>query len=531
MRSRSSFVSASTYTGSFWLPGLMCLLAGCSFLERSHPPPAPAEVSHDAIRSQLVADAASDPAGKSSLQLVSAQHVVGDSERLALAEGSGPPLQLSMLDAVDFGVKNNPRLLAALAAIERSRGQEQIAFAPFLPQIDFLSHGGVTSPILGPAAAGLTGIILSGTSDPHGFAQAELQLQWTVYDFGRTSGRYRQAAARERIAELQSTRAQATVEFDVAAAYLQTLQAGAIARIQEESIRRAEATLRDTRARRDAGVAENDDVLRGEVQLAAAREDLDLARQSEMAAAARLNNALGRNAGLPITVVEWDAQPRFGLSLVQCLELAATQRPEIGIASQAVAAAQYGRDAAAAEFRPKAYALASVGGVGGSDIMSGAQEGAGLHFDMPLYTGHRLEGGLHAADADVHQALADAQSILNGISLEVTLAHLAATTALRRIDLDRPAIVEATENLRLVGNRYRNGHATPTDIVDAEVALTRAQQRLASANYEYLGALVTLDYAVNNAPGSLLGSPQPATGDPKPSPAVSPAPAPAADGK
>jgi outer membrane protein len=56
-----------------------------------------------------------------------------------------------------------------------------------------------------------------------------------------------------------------------------------------------------------------------------------------------------------------------------------------------------------------------------------------------------------------------------------------------------------------VRNRYRNGHATPTDIVDAEVALTRAQQRLISANYEYLGALVGLDYALEDPPASLLG--------------------------
>jgi outer membrane protein TolC len=65
--------------------------------------------------------------------------------------------------------------------------------------------------------------------------------------------------------------------------------------------------------------------------------------------------------------------------------------------------------------------------------------------------------------------------------------------------------VEARENLRLVGNRYRNGQATPTDIVDAEVALTRAQQRLTSATYEYLGALAGLDYALGNPPGQLLG--------------------------
>jgi hypothetical protein len=39
-------------------------------------------------------------------------------------------------DAIAFALRNNPRLRSARAAIERARGQEQVAFAPFLPQLD-----------------------------------------------------------------------------------------------------------------------------------------------------------------------------------------------------------------------------------------------------------------------------------------------------------------------------------------------------------------------------------------------------------
>jgi outer membrane protein TolC len=413
----------------------------------------------------------------------------------------------SLPQAVAFGLTNNPRLPAALAAIERARGQEQAAFAPFLPEIDLLSHGGVTSTSLGPASAGATGIILVDHTGTHSYAQTELQLQWTVWDFGRRSGRYQQAGARARIAELQSTRAEETVGFDVATAYLQALRAEAARRIQEEAIRRAEATLRDTRSRRAAGVAEKDDVLRGEVQLAAAREDLDVAREAELAALARLNNAMGRNASLPLTVVGYASQPPLDLSLGQCLEIAAARRPEIAATREAVAAAQSGRRATGAEFLPRVYTLASVGALGGTNILTESQEGAGLHIDVPLYTGGRHKGELRAADAEIRQAVAEARSVLDGVTLQVTVAHLAATTARRRIERDRPAIVEARENLRLVRNRYRNGSATPTDIVDAETALTRAEQRLVSATYEYLGALVSLDYALGNPAGHLLGPP------------------------
>jgi outer membrane protein TolC len=392
----------------------------------------------------------------------------------------------------------------ALAAIDRAQGQEQAAFAPFLPQIDFLTHYGVTSRALGPASAGITGITLANGMGMHTYAEGEVQLQWTLYDFGRRRGRYGRAVAREQIAGLQSRRAQETVAFDVANAYLQALEARASRIIQEETIRRAESTLKDIRSRRAAGVADKDDVLRGDVQLAEAQDGLDLAEEQELAALARLNNAMGRNASLPLQLIPTESAPAFQQSLVQCLEVAAGQRQEIGVARQVIAGAQSGRQAAHAEFLPRVYALGSAGVIGGEHILTGVQEGAGLHISVPLYYGGRHQGDLRSADAEVREAVASSQVILDAVSLEVTLAYRSVTTAQKRIDHLRPAIAQARENLRLVGNKYRNGTATPTDIVDAETALTRAQQRFSSATSEYLGARARLDYAQGSPQGSWL---------------------------
>jgi outer membrane protein TolC len=410
----------------------------------------------------------------------------------------------SLAQAVDAGLRDNPRLRAAAAAVERGRGQEQVAFAPFLPQVDLLSHFGQTSRVLGPAAAGATGIILANTEGGHAFGQAELQLQWTIYDFGRTEGRYRQAVARESIAEFRYARAKQTVAYDVGVAYLEALRASAGRVIQEEAIRRAEATLGDVRARRAAGVADRDDVLRGEVQLSAARDGLEVATEAELDALARLNNFMGRNASLPLRLVDWDSEPDFSRPLAECLNVAAARRPEVGVAREAVAAAQAGRTAAAAEFKPRVYTLGSVGGVGGSNVDGGFQEGIGLHIDVPLYAGGRRRGELASAEAGVQEEVANAQSVLDAVSLEVTLAYRGVLTARRRIGYLRPAVAQARENLRLVRTKYRNGNATPTDVVDAETALTGAQQRSASATYEYLAALVRLAYALGVDPGQLL---------------------------
>jgi outer membrane protein TolC len=134
-------------------------------------------------------------------------------------------------------------------------------------------------------------------------------------------------------------------------------------------------------------------------------------------------------------------------------------------------------------------------------VVTGWQEGAGLHVEAPLYAGGRHRGELRSAEADVEAAVADAQTILDAISLQVDVAYRGMVAANERIDLSRTAVVQAEENLRLVRVRYRNGNATPTDIVDSEAALTRSQQRFFSATYTYLAALARLDYAVGQRQG------------------------------
>jgi len=211
-------------------------------------------------------------------------------------------------------------------------------------------------------------------------------------------------------------------------------------KVQDDAVRRAQAFLKDTESRRQEGVALKDDALRAEVQLSESRSALVLAREGEWDALARLNNAMGRNAGLPLDVVDLDMQPPLPGALVDLLEQAAGRRPEVGLARQAVARrSATGGQAASAEFLPRIFVRAAAGHTDGQNVITGWQEGAGLHVTAPLYAGGRHRGELRSADADMEAALADAQSILDAISLQVNLAYRGVESAKARIELARPA--------------------------------------------------------------------------------------------
>lgn len=424
--------------------------------------------------------------------------------------GAVDQVRWSLPEAVAFALAHNPRLRAAAAEVDRSTADEQIAFAPFLPQIDLFNRLAGTDANLSPGAPGLTGSILTQGRGGHGFVQSELQMQWTLYDFGRTAGRYGRSTAQAQIARLRLSRACETIVFETRAAYWRGLQGRDGRIIGLEAVRRSEATLHDAEARRAGGVADRDDVLRSKVQVAAARERLVLAEEAELAALAQLNNVLGRPAQLTLELVDERNEPALQRSLTECIEAAVTGRPEMGVARQAVAAAEFQRGAAAADQKPHIYALASVGYVDGRHVETGFQEGAGIHLNQPIYAGGRKRGELRAAEAEVRQASAQSQTMLDAITLEVTLAYRAVLAARDRVELSRPTIAEAEENLRLERVKYRNGDATPTDLVDAETALTQAQQRYFNALYEHRTALARLDYALGVPAAAPLDRPSPA---------------------
>ena len=74
-------------------------------------------------------------------------------------------------------------------------------------------------------------------------------------------------------------------------------------------------------------------------------------------------------------------------------------------------------------------------------------------------------------------------------------AFLLIEDARQRIALSRTAVAAASENLRVVRNLAEKGDATPTEVVDGELAMIRAQQDYFTALYDYQTALARMAYA------------------------------------
>lgn len=408
---------------------------------------------------------------------------------------------LSLGDAVAIALRDNPRLRQLSARASAARAHSDVAFAPFLPEFGTsFRYSGFSVPVL-PGGSFVPASLSTGVTS---FMIAEAGVQYTITDFGRRAGRYGQAVHRAVIEELTVDRARQTIAFEAMQNYFHLLSAQANLLVAEEAVRDAERILEDTKARKAGGVAERESVLRAEVELSQTKQMHLSAIQSVRDSKSILNITLGRSAELPISVTSITNEPLLGQTLDDCLGRAIAERREIQMAREAVAGARDGVMAAKGEMLPKVYVRGTVLRAASPGPLNGDIEGAGIHVDQPLYAGGRYRAEVRRNQAEVAEAFAGLESIVDHVSLQVCVAFQAIDTEHQRIELGRVTIEQAKENLRLTRVRYDNGDATPTDIVDAQTSLRQAETTYYNAIYGYLEGLARLEYAVGGDQSRLL---------------------------
>ena len=118
------------------------LLPACSFGNR--PAPIPQELTEAGVqaRFRIAADSNVNP--------VNTVGRLGDRRgpsEIPAPDTSCKPASPAFLlaEAIAFAQQHSPRLQSARAAIERASGQQQAAFAPFLPEVTLASQNGTTT--------------------------------------------------------------------------------------------------------------------------------------------------------------------------------------------------------------------------------------------------------------------------------------------------------------------------------------------------------------------------------------------------
>jgi outer membrane protein len=305
------------------------------------------------------------------------------------------------------------------------------------------------------------------------------------------------------VQQLQTDRAFQTVASEVQLAYYNVLRAQALLRVARESVVRDQDELEVAKKLQKEGVIEREVVLRAEVKLAESNRLKDVSQESVGVALAALNLAIGVHPNDSLEVIEPAELPEFTLSLQDCLQVAINERREFAVAQRSIQIAQEGTRVAKADFAPRIVAggelldLQQASPRGHADVALGF-----IKVEWGLFEGGKRLAEERIASSKVREAMAQSESIADNIAFQVNENYRRLVAARRGIELARPAVEQATENYRLVRARAATGDATPTEITDAETALTRAQQNYLNSTYDYLSAIAKLEYAMGTTPSA-----------------------------
>ncbi len=207
---------------------------------------------------------------------------------------------------------------------------------------------------------------------------------------------------------------------------------------------------------------------------------------TELASAeAALNTALGLPVDSPHTITDQLSERLFSIEPPDELNrLALERRPEYAHSMLAVRMNARQVRGARDEVLPRVEAFASLGMSGLGPVTGSSDYTVGASVTLNVFDAGR-KARINQARATEAIAVANQEQLANQISFEVVRAYQQFVTARERLQVVAQTIAQASEVLRIVQDRYREGLTTITEVLRAQLALVRARTDVLTARHDH----------------------------------------------
>ena len=171
------------------------------------------------------------------------------------------------------------------------------------------------------------------------------------------------------------------------------------------------------------------------------------------------------------------------------------QRPELAAARQMTKVRQRELTKAWRGWSPAVSAFGSYDWDSGDLSEYEGSYFVGVQAEWEFFSGFQRSGEIAQAKAKWRAAAQEEQKALSDLRLDLRQAHYLAAEARQRLGVAGAALNSAGEALRITQVRYREGAASITELLVAEVGHTATVSREVAAYYDYLIALSNLKRA------------------------------------
>lgn len=404
-----------------------------------------------------------------------------------------PGAELTLGQAAEQMVRNNPALAQKAIQTEIARRQSDAGRAAYLPQLDFVqgwtrSNNPVFSfgSLLNQQNFSEANFAIDSLNHPSPLTDvsSKLQLGWLLYDFGKRESRTKSASSLYRVSQLNQESSRTALLQELVKRYYAVSLAQQQLATAKDQLQSAQSRLTRAKDRVEQGLAVSTESLSAEVFIARARQQTIDAENQIRVARASLKELLGtpgaedfETSALPEAAVD-----QHDLAWWQQQMLA--NRPELKIADEGVRIAAAQVTAGRASFLPSLQAYSQYEWHGNSLSYTGNNWTAGVELRWNLFHGFSDSEELSAAKLQEREAIQRRRETANALSLQLESAYYRLDGAREKLKVAAAVQKQAEENRRIYADRYETGLVSIQDSLQAEASLSETRSMYLMNLYE-----------------------------------------------
>ena len=338
----------------------------------------------------------------------------------------------------------------------------------------------------------------------HHNVQGTVNLTQPIFAWGRYHYGYQVAKLNYQAMQRSVDTAYNQLRLDVSEAFYGALVAQEFVRVAQQTVALVEKQLAIAEASLEVGAATNFDVLRAKVQLANARSQLIRAENGVQTAKNAyktvLNLPLAENISVEGTLEIPDNYKLLVLDLDSLIQRALENRPEMHRTQLSEDAAQKQIDIAKTLSRPD-LGLFTNYQISQNERLTEMNRiwSVGLQINIPIFDGFAASAAVQQSESALKQVQLGGNQAKVGVEFEVRTAYLNLRGAQALIDVQREAVTQAQESVRIANLQFQNGIITTVALTDTQIALAQAEVNRLQAHHDYVVGLARLEKAIGQS--------------------------------
>jgi len=399
---------------------------------------------------------------------------------VATGEVSTQPIDISLDDAIQRGLKANLGIILSGTQTAAARGQRLSELQNLLPTVDASAKESVMQtdlPAEGLRIPGFPKII-----GPFSFTDVRASLAWSLVDVASLRN-YMAARHNFSAAQLSAEDAREMVILTVGNAYLLVLADETEVSSVDAQVATSKVSLDQAVDNHQAGTAPLLDELRSRVDYQRLEQQLIVAKN----ALEKDKLALARTIGLPLAQ-SFNLSDKAPYSAFDQLDVDATikqahaNRKDLAAMVEQTRAFQDQRSAATADRLPTLKFDADYGDIGPTLGHSHGTEDVTGTLSVPVFKEFALRGEAEQAQAQLDTSRAQLSDKNAQVDADIRDALLDIASSQKQVEVARSSVDLANEALNEAQQRYANG-------VSDNLAVSQAEQSVAQANDQYVASL------------------------------------------